>query len=64
MSTSRAAREGYRKGEDKYSSRILELMRSHTGSGTKQGKEGSERGAKKIKKKDKNVIYVESGEEE
>jgi ATP-dependent DNA helicase Q1 len=48
----------------KYNSRILELMRSHTGSGTKQGKEGSERGAKKIKKKDKDVVYVESGEEE
>ena len=49
----------------KYGSRIIELMRSHNSSGTNQGKEGSdERGAKKIKKKDKDVVCVESGDEE
>jgi ATP-dependent DNA helicase Q1 len=49
----------------KYGSRIIELMRSHTNSETNRGKEVSyDHGAKKIKMKDKNVVCVESSEEE
>jgi hypothetical protein len=49
----------------KYSSRIIELIRSHTSSGTNQVKEASdEHGAKKIKTKDKDIVCVESSEEE
>jgi hypothetical protein len=48
-----------------YGSRIIELIRSHTSSGTNQVKEASdEHGAKKIKTKDKDIVCVESSEEE
>ncbi|TVU23289.1 hypothetical protein EJB05_25644 [Eragrostis curvula] len=49
----------------KYGSRIVEVMRSHTSSGSNGGKEASdEHGSKKMKMKDKDVVCVESSEEE
>ncbi|KAK3119490.1 hypothetical protein QOZ80_9AG0671310 [Eleusine coracana subsp. coracana] len=45
----------------KYGHRIIELMRSHTNSGSNQD---NEQGAKKTKMKDKDVVCVESSEGE
>uniref|UniRef100_A0A0A9DN55 HRDC domain-containing protein n=1 Tax=Arundo donax TaxID=35708 RepID=A0A0A9DN55_ARUDO len=48
---------------EKYGGRIIELMRSHiTSSGTNEASDES--GAKKRQKKDKDVVWVESSEEE
>lgn len=44
----------------KYGTRIIELMRSHTNPGT----DGAEAGAKKRRRTDKDVVCVESSEEE
>lgn len=48
---------------EKYGSKIIELMRFHVNSETDGGKASAESGAKR-QKKDKDVVCVESSEEE